>query len=120
MNRKLFYGFFAIVVFSFSTIVIYKNTKKTLKTPISKKVYSTNKQLKTNKGNEISSHSNSFNPLTASDEELTAHGYPTKPKNKEDIEIWKEAVSVKLVKLKFGHEPSLANSHSIILNPSSK
>lgn len=42
--------------------------------------------------------SKDWNPLNATDEELQFYGYPSRPKNKNDLEQWKKIVSCKWVK----------------------
>ncbi|ADZ22866.1 hypothetical protein BJV85_003928 [Clostridium acetobutylicum] len=107
MNKKIFFGSFTIIAFLVTTMAVYKNTHAILKasdTNIAKN------------SNKVHIKSNSFNPLTATDKELIEHGYPSKPNDKDGIEAWKKAVSVKVVKLEFG-SPRPDGSHSIIVNP---
>lgn len=144
LNRKFAYILFAIAVFTFSLTFISQSTRPSLKVQKKpQKAYAKrnilgNKQVDTNINYKVPAHAvllytktnnvckkaypyiayvqdDSFNPLTASNEELKAHGYPTRPENKEDLEIWKGAVSVKLITPVLV-PTSESGGHSIILN----
>jgi len=73
-------------------IIINKNVKSLKGSPISEDV---TKAFSTQSQEDILAHLHptGWNPFTASDEELAYYGYPSRPKDAEQLKEWKESVT---------------------------